>query len=496
MGANTYTIASISGTVITTVEALTQTYLPGTSFFRGLVSQLDDKAGLAENAIQATAADMPLWVDTAPNDRATLFFDGGGDRLASASTIDLTATSAVTNVSIFNYQGTPPVGGDYAIGEFSTNFNAVNNGFIEAIANNDGGFFGYWAGMVGNGGLNDEGQTALNSGQWHIANTVHDKTQPATDEVAILINNDNSTINHTFGGNNNNNAFGNYGYYLGARANGTLPMLGNIGEKALYANALTADERELVDRYFSAKWDQPLAPDMQVADTPGIFSQGYAISRFEREDTLVGDLTEELGDVPFHYTLTGGNGAGIFSIESATGKIRINNPDALAKTTQQSFTLNVQADLDGIEPLRLDVNITVVGDFNFQIGESSSDVLRTNMGSLALVEILGEEPLTLTTEEGARAAFDAVSDGIDFITGRRAYIGGKQRQAEIISEATASALQSQDAARAVIADTDIVAASTEFASLQVRNSMSIAVAAQAQQLRSEALLGLLNGETA
>lgn len=491
MGADTYTIASINGTVITTTQPLTTTYLPGTSFYRGLVSQWNDKSGLANHASQATAANMPLWVDDGLNDGAMLSFDGNND-LISTTAINLTATSAVTDFTVFNYTGSPALFSDYMISEFSTNFVGVQDGFIQAIGNNDGGFFGYWSGVNGNVGVNDEGQTVLNSGAWHLATTTLDKSQPATNESNIYINADNSSVNWTFGGSDNTNAFGNHSVYIGSRANGALPLHGAIPEKILYDSALSADARALVEHYQSAKWGLPLAPTGEVAEAPGIYSDGYTVSRFEKEGTLVGDVREALGNVPLRYGITGGNESKIFRINSTTGEIEIASPEALAASSEESFTLTVEADLGGSEPISLDVTISVVGDFDFQVGEASFNLLRINIGSLALGEVLSDPSLSLLTQEAAQQAFDVVAEGIDFITGRQAYVGSRQKQADIIASAVSNQLLNQDAARAAIADTDIAATSTEYAQQQLHSDITIAIAAQAEQLRSEAVLDMIN----
>jgi filamentous hemagglutinin family protein len=61
VGADTYTISNISGTTVTLSSNLTANYTTS-NIFQGYVSQLTDKSGQANNATQATAASMPLWI--------------------------------------------------------------------------------------------------------------------------------------------------------------------------------------------------------------------------------------------------------------------------------------------------------------------------------------------------------------------------------------------------------------------------------------------------
>lgn len=87
VGADTYTIASISGTTITLTSNLTQNYA-GSTLHRGLVSQLTDKSGQGNNATQSTATNMPLWVSNGQNGLGIAQFDGTADYLFHGFTGD------------------------------------------------------------------------------------------------------------------------------------------------------------------------------------------------------------------------------------------------------------------------------------------------------------------------------------------------------------------------------------------------------------------------
>lgn len=102
MGDHTYTIASISGTTITTVEALTQDY-SAQALRRGVVSQLADKSADGNHATQTTQARMPLWISNAQNGQSVLRFDGTNDWLQ-------TSVNDPVNLvfSAFNQKGITP----------------------------------------------------------------------------------------------------------------------------------------------------------------------------------------------------------------------------------------------------------------------------------------------------------------------------------------------------------------------------------------------------
>lgn len=274
-GADTYTVTNIAGTTITLDSNLTAGYA-GSAVYQGYVSQLTDKSGQGNSAVQAAAGNMPLWVGNGLNGSGTAKFDGVNDLLTTPA-INLTGTDAVSNFTVFNYTTNP--GSDYVIDEFSATFHAVTDAFAQFIANNDAGFFGYFAGLKGNGGINDEGQTALNLNAWHIAATLFDKSQPSSNETAIFINGDNSSINNTFGNGENTNAFGTYALYIGSRANGTIPLNGNISERILYDSSLPVATRNLLEQYQSAKWGIALTPSgtgaTEVAKATA--SDGYSV---------------------------------------------------------------------------------------------------------------------------------------------------------------------------------------------------------------------------
>lgn len=280
-------------------------------------------------------------------------------------------------------------------------------------------------------------------------------------------------------------------------------FVGNIGEIFIYDNVLSTDERELVDMYQSAKWDMPLALTGTTAARPGIYSDGYTVSRFAPEGTLVGDLTEVLGNVPFSYSITGGNDNNLFHIDPGTGEITVANSELLSATSQNNLTLTVQANLGGTEPLELDVNILLTNDgslglnggFIFQIGASTENLLIVDIGNIDLSDVLSDTSISVLTADAAREAFDVLAEGIHYITDRRAYVGSKQSQADIIVGAVFNQLQNQDHARAVLADTDITKASTAFAQQQVQNEMTISITAQATELQERSVLDMIDAGT-
>jgi filamentous hemagglutinin family protein len=78
LGSDTYTIAAISGTTITTVETIAAGGYSGQTLFRGLVSQWSDKSTNSNTASQGTASAQPLWIaaNGGQNGNSIVKFDG------------------------------------------------------------------------------------------------------------------------------------------------------------------------------------------------------------------------------------------------------------------------------------------------------------------------------------------------------------------------------------------------------------------------------------
>ncbi len=126
----------------------------------------------------------------------------------------------------------------------------------------------------------------------------------------------------------------------------------------------------------------------------------------------------------------------------------------------------------------------------FQVGANSDDRVNLSIGNLSAEALLGGN-FNLQTQEGAQAAFAAVSGAINTLTSQRADVGALQEALNFAQGNLASAIQNQDAARSVLADTDFATASTESAQSRVQRQASIAVLAQSNRLPAN-ILQLLN----
>lgn len=127
---------------------------------------------------------------------------------------------------------------------------------------------------------------------------------------------------------------------------------------------------------------------------------------------------------------------------------------------------------------------------SFQVGTSTSDTLKISIGVASTTELFGGASINVLTQEAAATAGDVIDAAIDSVTSIRATVGALQSRFDFASANIESSLQNQDAARAVLLDTDIAAESTAFATAQVQLQAGISVLAQANLL-SQNLLKLI-----
>ncbi len=226
LGTNTYTIASITSTTITTVETLSQTYNVGTGLYRGLVSQLTDKSSTGANAAQSTASAMPLWISNGQNGLGTLKFDGA-DRLVTNT---FTFTQPATQFLSFNASSVAS-GNNYIYDGISNNSNVLQIYGKLGIYNGSGSAL--WGG----------------SGGYTISTGVNYLTSAVVNGASssLFLNGGNQLTGNPGGGNPNGLTLGNY-------AGGGYGFDGYIYEYIGYSSALPTNARNLAEQYQAAKW--------------------------------------------------------------------------------------------------------------------------------------------------------------------------------------------------------------------------------------------------
>ena len=243
-----YTITAISGTTVT-LDAHLAASATGATLYGGYVSQLTDKSSQGNNAVQATQANMPLWISNGPNGLGTAQYNGSNDYLTSPVNIGpsynpnltffSTASSTTTGTAEHNIYGNDSGGYGRSVGldyRCATNFCYFNGSGV-------GTYF------------------SLSQ-----ANTYYTLSQTWTAAAFSASANGHSYVNNAAASNPNGQSYlsigreGSYGQYWS----------GNIPEMITYNTALSANAQALVTQYQSAKWGVALAGPGVIGGETGL----------------------------------------------------------------------------------------------------------------------------------------------------------------------------------------------------------------------------------
>ncbi len=121
-------------------------------------------------------------------------------------------------------------------------------------------------------------------------------------------------------------------------------------------------------------------------------------------------------------------------------------------------------------------------ELTFQVGVTTADSLAVGINNVTTNKIYGGATLDVLTQTSAATASDTIDAALDLVTAVRAEVGALQSRFDFAAANVESSIQNQDAARAVLLDTDIATESTAYATAQVQLQAGIAVLAQANLL--------------
>lgn len=143
----------------------------------------------------------------------------------------------------------------------------------------------------------------------------------------------------------------------------------------------------------------------------------------------------------------------------------------------------------GIGATAIDIDDAVITR-EFQVGFSSEETIGIRLNYISTDTLFSDTSVNITTQADAEAAAGMVGAAIDRITQTRAQAGAQQRRFEVASAEIQVAITNQDAARGVLADTDIAAESTALATQTVLQQAGISMLAQANLLREDLITSL------
>lgn len=246
LGVNTYTISSIAGTTLTTVEPLTQTYGAGTSLFRGLVSQWTDKSAPANNLTQSTVALRPLFVDTAINGLSSINFNSDSMTSSALGITGLSGLSAflgVRTISSTNGGGSDGAGSYFWDRQPGGNplfdIKVVGGKYTLQRRYDDG------SGLLGLSSI-----TSVSS----AATLLNIARNPGASMTISVNGNQEASVADT------NTALTMDALHIGAHSSNTGNLNAYYMDIILYNLGLSGGSRDLVNQYQSAKWNVALDP--------------------------------------------------------------------------------------------------------------------------------------------------------------------------------------------------------------------------------------------
>ena len=352
-----YTITAISGTTVTLDANLGSTY-SGSTLYGGFVSQLTDKSGNGNNATQATAADMPLWISNGQNAIGVAQFDGNVDFLSFPTTGFPSGNHALTFSAWVDYFG-----------------NGTSNVNVIAAYGNDAG--GGNKSPTFSLGSSDKLDLDFGSGTGEAqtstltANTGYDvSTIYNGSNTTVYLNNalqatttySSANISITDNNGANTGAIGAFLSSFGGVGSGATKRYGTfdgyISDVTLYSTALSTNAQALIAQYESAKYGTALtgpgnatgesgltgteAQKAMASTQAGATTDGYSVfsdqylARLSATSNIIleasGNITIDLqGD---NMSLTAGRN---LSITSTTGSIT-NNSSGTITTSQSAST--------------------------------------------------------------------------------------------------------------------------------------------------------------
>jgi flagellin len=123
----------------------------------------------------------------------------------------------------------------------------------------------------------------------------------------------------------------------------------------------------------------------------------------------------------------------------------------------------------------------------FQVGNNAQDQVNLTIGDISSATLFNGRDLNLLSADAAAEALSSVRSAQDYLTTQRAGVGAYAQALNYTGAQLETAIMNQDAARAVLADTDIASESTVYAQLLLQRQAQIATLAQGNRLQGNIL---------
>lgn len=146
------------------------------------------------------------------------------------------------------------------------------------------------------------------------------------------------------------------------------------------------------------------------------------------------------------------------------------------------------------EDLRTSFGLNAAGSgVGFQVGSASTDTINVVVGAATADQLFGSADPDISTQLGAAAAQDVLTTAKNTLMEIISEVGAYQSRFDTAHSVLETTISGIDAARSLLADTDITTESTAYAQATLQANAAIAVMAQTSQLQAGMLKVLQNG---
>ena len=237
-----YTITAISGTTVT-LDAHLAASATGATLYGGYVSQLTDKSSQGNNAVQASAGAMPLYVSSVGGNNPYVLFNGTSDYVSSFLPPDI--QSIVTTYTPLSSSG-------FSRGLFSTY--------------NGGNYSGWWYGPTGNNfcRLCTDGNNNSYNGSQNIPGNRYILTFTSSGSLVQ------GYLNGALDGTANAGTTNSGNLYIGRSRYDDDYLNVQVNDFLYYSGVLSTNARNLLNQYESAKWNTTLAGPGVIGGETGL----------------------------------------------------------------------------------------------------------------------------------------------------------------------------------------------------------------------------------
>lgn len=124
---------------------------------------------------------------------------------------------------------------------------------------------------------------------------------------------------------------------------------------------------------------------------------------------------------------------------------------------------------------------------SFQVGDLANDTVNLQIGDISSKTLFDGRDINILTASDAAQALNFVRNAQDYLSSQRANVGAYSQALNYTGAQLDSAIQNQDAARSILADTDFGSESTLFSQLLTQNQAQIAAQVQGNRLQGSIL---------